>query len=105
MEIIKRADIVAGVPERWQRTYRTAVDHPGRYGNKQATMAKLLALEPGFSAETVNAIIGNTSWTELRCDECIEDSPCLISVGDQNDRPVSICIDCLKKAVVMVEAG
>lgn len=105
MEIIKRSDIVAGVPARWERTYKNHVDRPGPYGNKQGIMAKLLALEPGFTAETVNAIIGNTSWTELRCNECVEDAPYLVAVGKELVHPADVCIDCLKKAVAMAEAG
>jgi len=62
----------------------------------------LVALGPFPTPEQVNEIIGNTSWTDCRCDECGKSVDKVIQVGQDPDYESStaeICVQCLKKAI------
>lgn len=101
IRLIRKSDVVAGAPTRWAEQYRG-------YGDKSGKTAALLALQPGFTAEQVNDIIGNDTWTECRCDECREDAPVLVQVGDEPDyeaRWVDLCPDCISKALAALSIG
>ena len=94
--LILKSDIVAGVPKRWAKQY----ERHSHY-DKAAKTAALLALPPGFTAEQVNQIIGNNSWTENKCDECETDAPVLVRIGDAPDydaRWMDLCPDCIRRA-------
>lgn len=97
ISIIRKADIVARVPDRWARRYSTG------YASieQQAITEKLKALPPGFTADEVNSIIGNNSWTRNECTECSIGRDVLVRVGDVLDyeaRWVDLCEECLRKA-------
>jgi hypothetical protein len=100
MTLLYRADVVANVPMRWAAAYNN-----WHYdAEKRVKTEKLLALPAGFSAEDVNAIIGNDSWTELKCSECQKNHDVLIQIGDEPDydaRYVELCRDCLSRATLM----
>lgn len=50
--------------------------------------------------ELIDAAIGNTSWTELRCDVCEEDHGELVEF-ESGERCVGICKNCAGKALAL----
>lgn len=106
IDIIKKSDIVANVPKRWLAQYKDYKDTGGAF-DKGLKTASLLALPHGFSAQEVNDIIGNTSWTENKCDECGLDRVYLLRIGAQPDydaRWLDLCEDCLLESVGKLKA-
>lgn len=99
ISLIQKANIVAGVPERWKKQYSRPNEDP----DKQAITAALQALKgSAFTAEQVDAIIGNDSWTDNDCTECGQDFPTLVRIGEEPDYEaqwVDLCPNCLAKAV------
>lgn len=95
-----RADVVASVPGRWARQY-------ARYGNDRNKVEigkRLRDLPAGFTADEVDQIIGNKSWTAHDCDECGGTYDVLVRIGEEPDyeaRYVSLCANCLAKAVAV----
>jgi hypothetical protein len=96
--LVRKADIVARIPDRWAEQYR----HPNDGADKKAITAKLQALKgTEFTAEQCAAIIGNNSWDRNECYECGKDHPVLVRIGDVPDyeaRWVDLCPECVTKA-------
>lgn len=77
----------------------------GSYGADQRGVAVGSELGPLNSdkatAEDVNTLIGNASWTRLECDECKKDSEAVIEIGDKpnyESNTAYICVDCIRDA-------
>lgn len=103
--LIKKADIVANVPKRWAEQYKDWKDRGDKWDKGEITRS-LLALPAGFSAQEVNDIIGNTSWTEVHCDECGNESEILVRLGQGQDyeaRWVDLCERCLREGLYELE--
>lgn len=51
-------------------------------------------------------IIGNTTWTDLQCDECEQDHlDSVLKLGalpDSESRTVTLCASCLQKAAKLL---
>jgi hypothetical protein len=93
MEFVFRTQKIAEAPQRWAEQYKD-----WRSADKTAITAKLLSLPIGFTAKDVNDIIGNTSWTALRCDECGTDSEVLVGLGRDNEHNCAsayVCRRCI----------
>ena len=98
MKIVYKADIVMSVPAAWAEQYKYCANDD----DKRQITEKLKALEWPFTADHVNAIIGNNSWTDCICDECGNDFPSLVRIGDEPDYEahwLDLCKTCLQKAV------
>ena len=82
--MLHKRDIIRGVAKRWAETYAMNYD---RWPDKKVIGEKLAALDPETAtAQQVNEIIGNTSWTAMRCVECGQDHHAtLVQIGDQPD--------------------
>ena len=94
MEWHTRRSIAKNVSKRWARQYPTS---------KLETRKKLHNLGDSPNPDDVDAIIGNSSWTDTeKCNECQKDdnTPRLM-IGETPDYESStayICLDCLKKS-------
>jgi hypothetical protein len=80
-----------------------SADRRGRHVGKE-----LSALDQETAtAKDVAEIIGNNSWAGmLTCDECGKEAWDLVQLGEEPDyesSTASICVDCLKKAVELIE--
>lgn len=69
---------------------------------------ELLALDPETATRSeVNKIIGNGAWvSEVTCGECGKQTWDIVEIGEEPDYESAtayICIDCLKKAVNLIE--
>lgn len=101
MHLIYRKDKLKDVPDRFARQYANA-----KFGNGHAlSAAKLQLLAPeDRTAETMIAIIGNTSWTDFRCDECEQNQDVLVHLGDAPDYDAKwqdLCQSCLAKGLAL----
>lgn len=103
MKFITQRMMILGVVDQWRTTYP-----PGRHGyglDKDMIYARLTALDlETVSAEQVNAIIGNDSWTATRCDECGNTVACVVRVGaepDYESATASLCEACVKAALAL----
>lgn len=66
---------------------------------------KLLDLEIATQKD-VASIIGNYSWTCLKCDQCGKFVDVVITVGESpgcESSTASLCVDCLKRAFELLE--
>jgi len=98
MNLITTRSRIKSVVDEWSRTYGK-----GQYGeDKLIILEKLKLLDLNTTtAENIGCIIGNNSWTEIKCDECGKSVSCVIVLGEEPDyesATASICKKCLKKA-------
>lgn len=106
MKIITERDRIRNVAERWAQVYEK-----GYYANdpvKQGILQSLRMLNPETcSAADVNKVIGNKSWTTMRCNECKEDTTWIIQLGETPDcesATANICRACFDKAITLVNS-
>lgn len=109
MRLITRLSEAAKVENRWYQTYaktestwESASVWTSDKRTKRQIHEILLSLGNSPSADDVNAAIGNTSWTDCRCDECGKQVEQLVQLGQEPDyesATANICFPCLKKAV------
>jgi len=102
MHLIYRKDKLQAVPDAFGRQYGK-----GQFGSHHGqTAANLQLLAPeDRTADTMSAIIGNTSWTDFKCDECEQNHDILLRLGaapDYDARWQDLCQSCLAKALVML---
>lgn len=66
---------------------------------------KLKAVNPNTITQMeVDIIIGNDSWTELKCNECERDVNVLVRFGSSGDPTAYICKRCLKISIAAIES-
>lgn len=92
-DILTRAEIVAQVPSRWAEQYE-GLDGD-RWASHRETTKQLLALSEGFTAEEVDRIIGNSTWTALSCGECEKQVEAVMCFGVSE---TMVCEVCIRKA-------
>lgn len=89
---------IRGVAAAWRAQYG---DRP-KIPHLADVLPRLEALDrETASAAEVDAIIGNPSWTGLRCDVCHEDCAAIVQLGDEPDydsTTLDICGECLAAA-------
>ena len=91
-----RAD---GATDRWKDQYQTYNGTDA--AEKQQIGAVLAALGAHPRAEDVDAAIGNSTWTELHCQECHKACNQVIEVGD-TQHTVELCETCIRDATILV---
>lgn len=101
MEVYTRHSKAASAATRFIKQY------PGvRTSKNKAIALNLINLGDTPSPEAVNAVIGNSSWTDISCDECGKDVYSVIQLGEEPEYEsdtASVCLDCLRKAISMME--
>ena len=115
MTIITQRQLIQSVAKRWRRQYqpfkndkplfswRTGVTSTPKTKQQIADELDSTDLDVA-SADDIYAIIGNDSWTTLKCHECDHDVTAIVQVGEEPDyesHTANLCIDCAKKAVDM----
>lgn len=95
--VITVRQLILNVADRWKKTY-----WPSWNGLSEDKWHQLCRLnKETCSAGEVCGIIGNESWTELRCDQCDKSKEALVVVGQEMDyesRTASLCLSCLEEA-------
>jgi hypothetical protein len=106
MIVITQRSLIRDVAKRWKLQYRDA-----RSGTDKIEVGRKLAMLDGetASADAVNAIIGNSSWTQVpKCDECGASREVVVQLGEEPDyesHTACICVECLRKAVTEAEGA
>lgn len=96
--IVTRQMLASKAAVNWQDQYKTP---QWRHTDKMGTLVELVALGPTPTPEQVNAVIGNSSWTRLVCNQCSKEVDTVIVVGqvqDYESSTASLCITCLEQA-------
>lgn len=97
MELITIREKILGVVDCWKEQYPKGLNIRRRKITEQLSQLDLNTA----SAEDVNEIIGNDSWTSTYCDECQKPCGAAVMLGEHIDYEspvVLICLECLKKA-------
>lgn len=101
MKVITRERLAVLAADKWKQTYFRKGEW--QYGNdKEVIYDKLMELGDNPSYKDVDEAIGNTSWTNIYCDECNESVLKVIQLGEEPDYESStacICKPCLLKAM------
>ena len=96
-------DIIRQVPERWRRQYFKDSDWISTTHNPRETYNKLKALDLEVATPSdIKHIIGNDSWTRLKCHECGDPKTSVVELGEPPDyesHTARICESCLVKAM------
>ena len=95
--------ILEKLPSRYERQYQTNSKlFDGRWSDD---ILKELKAESPLTEERVKSILKNSGWTDNTCDECGKDVLAVVQLGEAPDyesNTASICIDCIKKAFVLI---
>lgn len=98
MQLLTKQELLDGVVDEWKCQYDFGLDG-GVY-------KRLKALRHP-SAEQINAIIGNDSWTRMECSECEQkiEAGVLLKSQSVEGMDALVCMDCLKQALALMEAA
>ena len=110
MNVITIRDVIRGVAGRWKKQYFTRQGGEWREtisGNSRVTYQRLCALDTETcTAGDVAEVIGNTSWTNLICDECkserLEWVLCVGEAPDYESNTAYLCARCLQQASILL---
>lgn len=104
-DIITKSGIVSDVPKAWAKSYEN-YRGPNALDMKRIT-SELRDLPSGFSADDVEKIIGNKSWTTLHCDQCGNDVDAVARFGAENPVTLTydICEVCIRQAGIAVRSA
>jgi len=100
MRLITRQTLANTVANRWVAQYAD-----GPYGQYEINIfEQLRALGEKPIPDSVDMIIGNTSWTRTDCHECGAENIDVVEVGQEPDygsSTANICKSCLKTALAI----
>lgn len=106
MELITTRSQIRSVAERWKQQYPTD-QTTMHFKSTDAIHARLLALDTETAtAEEVIAIIGNGSWTRIRCDQCGQEVDAAVVCGEEPDyesHTANLCVPCLESALALAK--
>ena len=106
MELITERSRIKGVADAWDAQYGPEF-RPTHSGSSKETSEKLHALNLSkVSANTVNKIIGNDTWTRLVCYECQKPvtKVAVLYTGD-GAAAFQICESCATKVKTLFKTG
>ena len=106
MELRTERARIKDVAEMWDATYGPEF-RPTNNGSSKEISVTLHALNLNkVSANTVNKIIGNHSWTVLICHECcLKVKKVVVFYNGDGDRTYQICESCATKVKTMFKTG
>jgi len=105
MKLITQRQLIRDLPKRWQRQY-AGEKLGGR--DKNEILERLKELDPETATKhDVAKIIENYSWTRLICEQCAEDSVCVIVIGGKTpgSKTSSLCLPCIQRAAELAKEG
>lgn len=118
MGIIRKRDIIRNMRKRWEKQYHSykpdfelgilSLDVNGKLEcpsgiTVRRVRAALATLDlETCSAEDINTIIGNDSWTSNKCDECEQDCEVLLELSSYGEH-FYICAKCLEESLKMLK--
>lgn len=101
MVLITHRELIRKVVERWERQYPPKTAEPDK--TKKGDDLRKLNLETA-TIHDVEKVIGNYSWTRLKCDDCgreDDDLDTVVQVGQEPDYESAtalLCKECAKRA-------
>jgi len=98
MRVITERDLIKGVSEAWDSQYER---HRGdaEWADKFVISDALHKLDlDTASAKTVDTVIGNSSWTAIKCNACNRGCKKAVVFETDEDTEFTLCIKCLSKA-------
>lgn len=106
MKLINRQEKAAGVAAHWRSSYLQG--DTWQYGiDKEQIYKKLVGLGTDPTADDVDKVIGNPSWTSQYCTNCNKTSENLILIGrvDYDTDSAYICKPCCETSLMMFETA
>jgi hypothetical protein len=98
MRKVTRKDLASTTLARLEYSYRYATSPV-----PDSLLLPLKALGPNPAPDVIDAIIGNTSWTELICFSCGTSCEEAVGMGrDDSDRRTVLCENCLCRALRLI---
>lgn len=101
MQLVTEKQLVLEVVKAWERQYPG--HGSGQWSQEVSAALKQLDLTTA-TAEDIEAIIGNSSWTAIRCNECNCRVKAAVQLGEDPDYDSAtavVCFDCLRKALAL----
>lgn len=102
--VITKRELIERVAQTWREQYYDTNTHRWYDEAKERIYQRLAELQ-NPTAEAIDAIIGNGSWTSLRCNACHEDREaiyCFDVTG--GEYTTYICAECLQNALNELKA-
>jgi len=100
VELITSRDMIRNVLSKWTEQYPPGGEFTDVGKLEITQQLTMLDLEIATGEDVAN-IIGNKSWTHLRCHECDKRVSLIIQMGeplDYESRTASLCVDCVTAA-------
>lgn len=96
MEVITRTGRAKDAKSSWKRQYRRDIEgmYPGQPKTEWGLVYDRLCKLTEPTPEIVNEVIGNTSWTDIECDQCGMKVDAA-AVFETSEFPLTVCHDCL----------
>ena len=106
MELITERSRIKTVAERWDAVYAPDF-RPIVSGSSKTISEKLHALNLSkVSANTINKIIGNGTWTTIHCDECHTNVlKAAVLYDGYGNAAFQICESCATKVKTLFKTG
>lgn len=106
MKLITTRGLIRKVAGSWKEAY--CQGNRWTYGpDKELIYDRLKDLDLNATTKAeVDAIIGNSSWTNIKCDECSNPCSSAMQLGEEPDYESStatICLGCLSDALAMAK--
>lgn len=105
MNLLTRHHLCQAAPLRFAMQYRDRMDQPLWDGTiPQKIYNKLI--DSDLAPESINHIIGNTSWTELTCNACRKTADRVISIDvTGGEYTTHICEECVRSMMGMMDGA
>lgn len=107
MRVMTRKKEAKSAARRWRAQYKKYWDTPHELNEStKEKYERLVELGTDPNPDEVDRIIGNDSWTCVRCRECDKRVEKAVMVGKRLDDEypmVCVCMGCLKAAVALMK--
>jgi hypothetical protein len=107
MKVFTKRGLIRALPEKWAGRYGVRLDLPLADGSLPRDILKQInALDLEHATEKdIELIIGNSSWTNLICDECKQSVEAVVQVGaepDYESNTANLCRSCCAVAFGLI---
>lgn len=105
MKLLTKRQLIKMTPDRYrqdQGKYWSHVLHETGKTREQMHSEMITLDLDNCSSEDMDSILGNSSWTRMKCDECGRKVEAFVTLGEEPDyesSTASICKECLTKAL------
>ncbi len=114
MKLITQRDVIKTVAARWRAQYHPFEPSSPLFSERNGITVEKTKREIADELDALNkdtatvadvtAIIGNDSWTDLKCDECGKYVDAIVQVGEEPDYEsysAKLCKPCVYKALTL----